>query len=244
MVRVVRLPLSFPTIRNNYKMEKLKVLFVDDDIDFGKLMHMGLTKLGYEVHFQTSLSGIEECITQFFPEIIVLDVEIGNENGIEKASEIIQKFPSIPIIFVSSHTDIDTITNGLSVGGVNYLKKPIDIRELDAYIKRFAIKHQNSNIINLKNYSLNTDTQELFYGEEMVKKLSPLERNALLLFWENKNLVVSNDVLSITLWGKEYTPELDSSLYNLISKLRKTVNRDEKLWVTTIKGIGYQLTVI
>ena len=103
-------------------MESLKVLLVDDDIDFGKLIHMGLTSLGYEVHYQTSLSGIEECITQFSPAIIVLDVEIGKENGIEKAREIVQRFPAIPILFVSSHTDVDYITGGLAIGGVNYLK--------------------------------------------------------------------------------------------------------------------------
>ena len=225
-------------------MDNLKVHIVGDDIDFGKIIHMGLTTLGYDVHFQTSLSGFEECITQFSPAIIVLDVEIGKENGIDKAHEITQKFPSIPIIFVSSHANIDFITAGLSAGGVNYLKKPIDIRELDGYIKRIANKQLQSKIVFLSNYSLNTETRELFYSENLIKELSPLEKNALMLFWDINIKIVSNDLLARILWGREYTPDLDANIHNLISRLRKIINRDEMLLITTIKGSGYQLTVL
>lgn len=94
-------------------MEPLKVLFVDDDTDLGHIINIGLAKLGYRVHFQNSLLAVDEVIAQFSPSIIVLDVEIGDENGIEKAREITHKFPSIPILFASSHTDISYITEVL-----------------------------------------------------------------------------------------------------------------------------------
>ncbi|MDO5665049.1 MAG: response regulator transcription factor [Bacteroidia bacterium] len=225
-------------------MEKLKVLFVDDDIDFGKLMHIGLTALRHDVHFQTSLSGIEGVIAQYSPSIIVLDVEIGNENGIEKARQIVRQFPSIPILFVSSHTDISFIAQGLDVGAVNYLKKPFDIQELDVYIKRFAKQQRQEKSIYLGNYWLNTETAELYYNNHLLKQLSPLGKNALQLLWENKNTAVSNDMLSRVLWGKEYASNLDASIHNLISKLRKILNKDKKLWITTVKRVGYQLTVL
>src|SRR5690554_2797995 len=115
-------------------MEPLKVLFVDDDLEFGQIITLGLTRLGHKVHFQTSLAGIDEAIVQFAPAMIVLDVEIGEDNGIDKAKELLSLFPSIPILFVSSHTDVSFVTKGIAAGGVNYLKKPFDIRELDAYI--------------------------------------------------------------------------------------------------------------
>ncbi len=158
-------------------MEKtLKVLFVDDDIDFGKVNCMGLKSLGYEVHYQTSLAGIETVIEHFSPSIMVLDVEIGNENGIEKAREIIPLFSSIPVLFISSHTDISLVAEGLAVGGVNYMKKPFDIRELDAYIQRFAKKQTITKNIIIGNYLLNPDTNELFYNGILIKELAPLEK--------------------------------------------------------------------
>lgn len=55
---------------------------------------------------------------------------------------------------------------------------------------------------------------------------------------------VSNEVLSSILWGKEYGQTLDVRIQNLISKLRKVLNKDESVGIKTIKGIGYQLSVL
>ena len=225
-------------------MEPLKVMLVDDDVDFGQLICMGLNKLDYKVHFQTSLAGIEEAIRQFSPSMIVLDVEIGEENGIEKARELLSLFPSIPILFVSSHTDISFVTEGIAAGGVHYLKKPFDIRELDVYIKRFVNKQQIGKDIHMGNYFLISETSKLHYNDLFIKQISPLEKNALVLFWNNKNKPVSNDALSDALWGRNYTSALDPSIHNLISKLRKLLDKDERLWISTVKGVGYQLTLL
>lgn len=226
-------------------MEKpLNVLFVDDDMEFGKINSMGLTALGYNVHFQTSLAGIEDVIKQFSPSIIILDVEIGNENGIERAREIIPRFSSIPLLFISSHTDISFISQGLAVGAVHYLKKPFDIRELDVYIQRFAQQNSNPKVIHIGNYIFYVESRKIFFNNQFLKQLSPLEKNALLLFWKNKNMYVSNEVLSSVLWGKEYGHNLDASIQNLISKLRKVFNKDERVGIKTIRGVGYQLFVL
>lgn len=226
-------------------MEPMKVILVDDDLKFGEMQNMALTRLNYKVHFQTSLAGIEEAIRIFCPSIIVLDVEIGEENGIEKAKELIALFPDIPILFVSSHHDIGHITEGIAAGGVNYLKKPFEIEELDAYIKRFANKHTITKEISIGNYLLNSATRQLYYGGTLLGRLQPSERNILLLLWKNKNKVVSNEILSDDIWGKEHTQKFDvnPSIMNAISKLRKFFNKDEQVKIDTLKGEGYQLTI-
>ena len=223
-------------------MEKpIKVLLVDDDIDFGKVNCMGLKALGYEVHYQTSLAGIETVIEDFSPSIIVLDVEIGTESGIEKAREIIPLFSSIPVLFISSHTDISFVAESLAAGGVNYLKKPFDIRELDVYIQRFAKKESKPEKNLVGNYLLNAETNELLYDGIFIKRLTPLEKNGLFLLIEHINTPVAYDLISRKLWGKTYTPGLDSNIHNLISKLRKILNKDEQVVISTIKGVGYML---
>lgn len=224
-------------------MNSLKVVFIDDDSDFGNLICMGLTSLGYKVHFQTSLAGIEEVITQFSPSIIVLDVEIGEENGIDKAKELIALFPETPILFVSSHNDIDFISEGMAAGGVSYLKKPFEVKELEAYVKRFANKRTILKEFPIGNYLLNSETSQLFYDGASLGRLTSLEKNTLVLLWKNKNKPVSTELLSKEIWGREHTADLDPSIHNLISKLRKFLNKDARIRIETLKGKGYQLTI-
>lgn len=84
---------------------KVKILFIDDDITFGRICTIILQEKGYEVFYQTTLNGAKACIAEAHPDIIVLDVEIGNQNGIEVAPEIKVIAPNVPVLFISSHTE-------------------------------------------------------------------------------------------------------------------------------------------
>ena len=55
-------------------MEKIKVLLVDDDLDFGNTAVLLLKKAGYEVYFQNTLFGVESLIMKLSPNLIILDV--------------------------------------------------------------------------------------------------------------------------------------------------------------------------
>lgn len=221
--------------------EAVKVLIIDDDTELGNLMNMALKLSGYDVHFQSSLIGVEAIIEQFAPSIIVLDVEVGRENGIEKANKIIKTYPDIPILFISSHTDIDNITKGISVGGVGYLKKPFEIQELEVYINRFATKPNTDQLVLIGAYSLNLSNQQLIYKQEHVKNLSPMENNGLLLLIKNKNKIVSRQQFYEVLWGTNFETGMEATLNNLILKLRKLLEKDSKITIKTIKFKGYIL---
>ena len=52
-------------------MEKIKVLLVDDDLDFGNTAVLLLKKVGYEVYFQNTLFGVESLIMKLSPNLPV-----------------------------------------------------------------------------------------------------------------------------------------------------------------------------
>ena len=82
---------------------KIKVLFVEDDVALGNIVTLALDDSGYEAHYQTSLAGIKSVMKELQPDIIVLDVEIGTKNGIEIIPELKMFAPEIPILIISSH---------------------------------------------------------------------------------------------------------------------------------------------
>lgn len=80
-------------------MGKIKVLFIDDDIALGNVVTVALDSLGYETYYQTSLVAIRSVIKELCPDILILDVEIGQKNGIEATPELRLILPDIPILF-------------------------------------------------------------------------------------------------------------------------------------------------
>ncbi|HTN68630.1 MAG TPA: response regulator transcription factor [Dysgonamonadaceae bacterium] len=220
-------------------MEPTKVILVDDDTHLGNLISMELTADGYKVHYQNSLTGIKGIIESFEPSILVLDVEIGEDDGITTATDILETYPLMPILFISSHIDIDDIKRGVSGGGVGYIRKPFDMDELKVYIERFALT-EKSLFTEIGSYSLNLETRELLHKGVRITQLSLLEFNGLQLLLKNKNKTVDYKDISIKLWDKEY-PETEASMNNLISKLRKLLKNDPRIFIQTIREIGYKL---
>lgn len=222
-------------------MKPTKVIVVDDDTHLGNLISMELTADGYKVHYQNSLTGIKGIIESFEPSILVLDVEIGEDDGITSATDILETYPLMPILFISSHIDIDDIKRGVSGGGVGYIRKPFDMEELKVYIERFALsKKDKSPFTEIGSYSLNLETRDLLHKGVFITQLSFLEFNGLQLLLQNQNKTVDYKDISIKLWDKKY-PETEASMNNLISKLRKLLKNDSRIFIQTIRKEGYRL---
>ena len=78
--------------------------------------------------YQTSLAGLQSAIQTTSPNIILLDVEIGEDNGIDQMQQLKLYAPNIPVIFMSSHIDAGYLTRAIGEGAVNFLKKPFEIQ--------------------------------------------------------------------------------------------------------------------
>ncbi|WP_372881775.1 nitrogen regulation protein NR(I) [Psychromonas sp.] len=74
------------------------------------------------------------------PEVIISDVRMPGINGLELMERIHERFPSIPIIIMTAHSDLDSAVNAYQSGAFEYLPKPFDIHEATALIQR-AISH-------------------------------------------------------------------------------------------------------
>jgi len=85
-----------------------------------------------------------ECLWQQLlieqPEIIISDVRMPGIDGLELMQKIHERYPLIPIIIMTAHSDLDSAVNAYQSGAFEYLPKPFDIHEATALIKR-AINH-------------------------------------------------------------------------------------------------------
>lgn len=210
---------------------------IDDDTLLGNILTTALTSEGYKVHYQSSLTGLKAVVREFQPNIVVLDIEVGTGDGIASMPDLKRVADTLPVIIISSHTDNEEVRRALQQGAVVYLKKPIDVYEMMAYIDRYAHDWKPS-VLHLGQLELSTETRILTYRGEEVKRLTRLEYGMLALLYENRGKSVSYTDFS-ELWEDSVMSE--ASLQNYISRLRKALAADSTVSLDS-SGRGYVLS--
>jgi len=109
---------------------KIKLLLVDDEKEFVEVLSDRLEVRGFDV--KTALSG-EEALKWIYTaefDVVLLDVMLPGDNGIEILTEIKRARPLIQIIMLTGHAKIDTAVRGIELGAYDYLLKPLEIEPL------------------------------------------------------------------------------------------------------------------
>ncbi len=224
-------------------MAKNKILLVDDDLEFGNIATKILQTAGYEVFFQNSLFGVESLIIKLSPELIILDVMIGEENSLERINDIRLAAENLPIICVSSLHDTKHKVKAANNGAVIYIEKPFDIEEFLGWVNRFAKRKDfsNSRTINIGAYTVDADKRTLSFRGSNERTLGYTEFCTLKLLWFNKGEVVPRQELKDIVWeGISCTNEC---LNNVIYHLRKYFDRDPSIHIETLRGEGFKMWV-
>lgn len=226
---------------------KIKVLLVDDDVLLGNGVVEELNKRNYEATYLSATYGVADAIKQLTPDVLVFDVEIGKENGIEMTKELFKGNPTLPIIFISSHHGDEMKEAGLHAGGLAYLDKPFSIKLLSAHIDRFTRKNKLTSettdyIITIGKTQLDTRNRTLILSNEKIIDLRPMEYAILKKLTDNFNEIVPRDDLYIAVWGKDTAFYNEQSLNNYIRRVRVLMeDNDTGVEVSMHRNLGYKL---
>ena len=110
--------------------DAIRVLIVDDEERFRVTTAAILTRRGFEVAAVGSgIEAIEEIRKDDF-DVVVLDVRLNGENGIEVMQKINGINASLPVLLLTGHTCEETSDAALAAGAFDYVCKPVDIEVL------------------------------------------------------------------------------------------------------------------
>ena len=118
-------------------MEKSKILIVDDNPKNIQVLANSLSDAEYEIEYTTiGLDAIEWVKKESFT-LILLDVMMPEMDGFTVCSRIkeIPEKDEIPVIFITAKNDIESISQAFEIGGVDYITKPFNKKELCARVK-------------------------------------------------------------------------------------------------------------
>lgn len=113
-----------------------KVMIIDDNETNVKLLDLVLTKAGFKTDTIVNPKFAFDIIKETKPALILLDINMPEVNGL-KLCKMVKKDAEtrdIPIIFVSTISDVEYIAGGLAIGAVDYIKKPIKPDEVIARV--------------------------------------------------------------------------------------------------------------
>jgi diguanylate cyclase (GGDEF)-like protein len=113
-----------------------KLLIVDDDPDMLILLQAMLQPWGFRLQLLSDPQYFWQTLERFDPDLVLLDVEMPQINGFDLC-QVLRNAPrwhETPVLFMSGHTDAETIQQVFSVGADDYIRKPIVAPELIARV--------------------------------------------------------------------------------------------------------------
>lgn len=226
--------------------EKIKILLVEDDANFGDVLMSYLEMNDYDVELAVDgEKGIEAFKKRPF-DICIFDVMMPKKDGFTLAAEVRELDDEIPIVFLTAKVMKEDVLKGFKIGGDDYITKPFNSEELlyrlQAILRRSgSIVEEDRNEFQIGKYHFNYPLRILSIGEKK-DKLSPKEAQLLKMFAEKANEVLLRSDALKKIWGEDnyFTAR---SMDVFVTKLRKYLKEDTNIEISNIHGNGFRLIV-
>lgn len=216
----------------------MKILLLEDEYSLRKSVKELLEDCEYLVYdFSNGKEALDAIYANSY-DLLLLDVNVPGMNGFELAQHVQKNNIVVPIIFMTSLTEIDNLEQGYERGCCDYVKKPFDLSELRLRVStalRTSTLNSVQHTLQLKfGYEYDTKNFKLKKENEEVQ-LSKTEKMILELFIKNKNQIVTSEMITQYVWDDYVDP---ANVRVQINNLRKKVDKE---LIVNIRGLGYKL---
>ncbi|HET6461745.1 MAG TPA: sigma-54 dependent transcriptional regulator [Syntrophales bacterium] len=113
-----------------------KILIIDDDSSICETIYLYLTEEGHEVYTaMTGTDGLNKFV-ETTPDVVILDIRLPDIDGFTVLEDIREDDEDAKVIMITAHHDMDTTINAMKAGAFDYIRKPINVDELDIAIRK------------------------------------------------------------------------------------------------------------
>lgn len=227
-----------------------RLIVVDDDPDIRDLIVQQLRQEHYEVVAAGSLGELYQALSVHAADLIVLDLNLPDGDGLTLCRELRAEGNDVPIIMVSARGSAIDRVLGLELGADDYLTKPFEPRELLVRIRNLLRRShadepdrqrdKGVRLARLGPWCLDLFQRRLIAEDGRLVMLSSAEFRLLSRFIDEPNVVLSRENL---VPERRATAAFDRSTDLQVSRLRQklaTMPGGEEL-ILTVRGEGYVL---
>lgn len=239
-----------PLIADDQQSKAARILIVEDDPSMQRMLSTFLAQHLMRTTVVSGRQGLHQALAVRVPDLIVMDLHLGGEDGLELLRELRMEV-SVPVILITGHRrdELDRIL-GLELGADDYMTKPFNPRELLARI-RAILRRRNMDLMNpprrrdrtycFSGWVFNQRQRELRNPEDNLVPLTKGEFTLLSAFVDAPRRALSREhLLNAT---RVHEDVYDRSIDVQILRLRRRLeyNPGVPRLIRTERGVGYVL---
>ncbi len=218
------------------------ILLVEDDRGIVDNLTAFLSTEGFTVRHAAGQTDALQLLKQQSFDLVLLDIALADGNGFAVCSAIKSTY-HLPVIFLTASGDEYSTVIGFELGADDYIAKPFRPRELVSRIKNvLRLTGGAGAVIRLGNVTADTVKGTVCKnGKDL--NLSALEYRLLLVFLNNRGMVLTRSQLLESIWDIAGEFVNDNTLTVYIKRLREKIEDDPQnpTLIKTVRGLGYKV---
>jgi DNA-binding response OmpR family regulator len=218
----------------------MKILLLEDDFDYKESIEEFLQSIGYEVDAFDNGDEAFDAIFEKTYHLLLLDIRVPGMSGYDIVQNIKEEKIDIPVVFMTSLTDINNLSLGYELGCDDYVKKPFALKELQyrlGHLCKLYYYGKNDKLLKLSDgFFWNEDKACLQNHDNTEIALSRQQKEVVFTLISRANSFVSMDQLKDAVWEECYTNDVDVRM--CIANIRK---KTSKTFIQSRRGYGYKI---
>jgi len=176
-----------------------KILLIEDDISFCKLLEKFLIKKAYDVTVAFSAEEARLAMKKESFDLILTDLRLPDSDGIGLMSEFKTSNPEIPVVLMTGYSDVNTAVKAIKNGAADYISKPFNPDEVLLVITN-ALKNSEAEEVPIKEKKAPKKKESISSENEFVRGISVASKKLL----DHIHLVSPTD-MSVLIIGESGT---------------------------------------
>lgn len=223
--------------------QKQRLLLIEDEEDIASLLKLQAELFGFKLHVEVDGVNGLRAVEREMPDLIILDVMLPGQNGLDVCRKIKQSpiLRHIPIVLLTAKSDELDIILGLELGADDYVTKPFSSKVLftriKAILRRTSENEKADKAISFGEFLLDIDRFLLKKsGKNITLTLSEFGILKRLLL--NRGKVLTRNQLLSDIHNDDALI-VDRNIDVHIASLRKKLG-PKFFWLETVRGVGYR----
>jgi len=220
----------------------MKILLLEDDYSYRNSIKDYLLSLNFEVEdFENGRKAMDAILNNFY-DLLLLDVRVPELSGYEIIKIVRENEIEVPIILVTSLTDIEDLSTGYEIGCNDYIRKPFILKELkyriNQTINSFHFKTNQSKIKLQDDFIFDLDTYELIKDDKVIP-ITHIEQKIIIYLIKKAGVFASTQSMIDSIWYDDFISDADLRMH--IKRIR---DKSSKNLILNSRGLGYKIEKI